>query len=226
MKNLAIIFGLLALSVSFNASASPAQNRYEHNANKSEQAQNRYERRDDKLDLVQLENLLRRFDQAKAARRPALMSDVDSDVLKALAAELVEGRQEVAQKYDEAARSGQELAQGRAEAGRDAAYMAPPPVVRDDVRDVRKDAADYREDRADLNREQNIQLRKRSLAREYRTFAHMHDPRSSMRKRAVLIDLITLAKMEVQENRKEKHEDRNERREDKQERHEDRRMGH
>lgn len=226
MKNVALIFGLLALSVSFSASANPGQNRYENTANKVEQSQNRYERRDDKLDLVQLENLLRRFDQAKAARRPGLMSEVDSDVLRVLASELAEGRQEVAQKYDEASRSGQELAQGRAEAGRDAAYMAPPPVVRDDVRDARKDAADYREDRADLNREQNIQLRKRSLAREYRTFAHMHDPRASMRKRGILLDLITLAKLEVQDNRKEKHEDRNERREDKHERHEDRRMGH
>lgn len=220
------VLTLSALTFSTPAFAQPGQNHAEHVNNKIEKQMNRAERHDDRLDLAQMQNLLARFDQARASRRPALMSEVDSDVLRALAFELREGRVESGRKANEANRSGQEAMQQRHEAGRDAAMMAPPGMVADGARDARKDMADMREDQLDLVRERNLQMRKRDIAMGYERLAHRHDPRSAALKRSMLNDLVMLAKAEVMDNKKEKMEDKRERHEDRHERREDRAMGH
>lgn len=226
MRNMTIALFSLTLMSSTLTFAQPHQNKVEHMDNQAQKSLNRSERKDDRMDLRELQNLLERMDQAVASRRPALLSDVDSGVLRALHRELGEDRAELYNKSLEAQRSTQELAGSQIETRRDGAYLAPPPVMRDDLRDAADDRRDVVEDRVDLAREQDQHLRKRSLAQQYRGLAHQHYPRAVAQKRAILVQLIDLARIEIGDGNKEKKEDRLERAEDKRERREDRRMGH
>lgn len=226
MRTITVALFSLSLLSSTLSFAQPQQNKLEKMDNQAQKSLNRAERKDDRMDLRELQNLLVRMDQAVAVRSPGLLSDVDSGVLRALHRELGEDRTELYNKSLEAQRSTLELTGSQVEARRDGAYLAPPPVMRDDLRDASDDRRDLAEDRIDLAREQNQHLNKRSLAQQYRSLAHQHYPRAVAQKRAILVQLIDLARIELGDDNKERKEDRIERAEDKHERREDRRMGH
>lgn len=226
MRTISTFVLALSFLASSAAFAQHHQNRMEQMDNQGQKAIERSERKDDRMDLRELQSLLARMDQATAVRSPAMLSEVDSGVLRALHRELSEDRIETNNKAVEAQRSAQELGAARMETGRSGAMIAPPPVVRDDMRDAADDRRDLVEDRVDLAREQDQHLLKRGLAQQYRGLAHQHYPRAVAKKRAILVQLIDLARVEIGDGNKEKKEDRMERKEDKRERREDRRMGY
>lgn len=206
--------------------AQPAQNNFERTENRQEKMDNKRARHDDRLDVRELEGLLARFDAARSVRDIRGLDDVDRLLQGILATELIEGRGEVAQKAGEKDRSAMELRGSRQEVARDVAVAAPPPVVRRDARDAQDDRADLRDDQRDMVGRQDLQVRRRAIAQELSGLYLRHRRPLLIRKRELMVELIQLARLERDDNRREKHEDRQERQEDRHERQEDRRQGY
>ncbi|WP_242343444.1 hypothetical protein [Anaeromyxobacter terrae] len=166
-----------------------------------ERAQDRREVRQDRRELARdrwdvrwMDELLSRYDAARARRDRRALLGVEQDVARTLARAEHEARLEVRDARGE-------LRQGRAEAASER---------RDDWRDDRRDARDDRHDLRDDRRDA------RRVARIRDDFARLQgrmERRALDRKRAMLVELGHLARAELREDRRELREDRGELRE-------------
>jgi hypothetical protein len=200
-------------------------------ANSVQRAQDRREIRADKArrygdwrDLNRLQGVLAKLDAARASNNAAGLAAVDEELRALVARELGEDRVEVAQARAEVRRDNREVRSENRDLRHDIAMGKPGQAMndlhdrRDDLRDRRDDIRDTQVAKADLNRT-------RAIARELNSLAGRYDAPSLNRKRALITDLIALAKVEVVQDRRELHEDRRELREDRRETREDRRNG-
>jgi hypothetical protein len=154
-------------------------------ADRHELRQDGRERRDDRRDLRRLEDLLARFDRARARRDRGALAAVDRAVEDELAREWRETRVEMARDRQE---------------------------IRRDVRDG--DRRDFRDDRRDAAVERGVAGRRGEIAQELRSLRGRFGPPALDRKRALLDELVGLARAELAQDRQEIREDRREGRED------------
>ncbi len=189
-------------------------------ANSVQRAQDRHEIRTDKArryddwrDLNRLQGVLAKLDVARSNNNAAGLAAVDDELRTLVARELGEDRVEVAQAKAEVRRDNREVRSENREIRQDLAMGKPGQAMndlhdrRDDIRDRRDDIRDAKVEKADLNRTRAIALELNSLAGRF-------DAPSLDRKRALITDLIALAKVEVVQDRRELREDRRELRED------------
>lgn len=191
---------VMALAVVGSVAAPAARAQHNVGRDRMERAQDRHEMRqdvrqvrDDRMDLAQLEAVLAEFDRIRASRQLGLMAGLDSRVMGLMREEAYESRQEGYQKAGEVRRETAE-------------------VYRDGMR--RDDRRDARDDRRDLNQEMGQSMRRRQIAQEYRGLMGRADPMSLNRKRALLSELVSIARQELRGSRQELREDRRELRED------------
>lgn len=173
-----------------------AQAPRERAQDRHELRQDRRELREDRRDVAWMEQLVARFDDARARRSRAALGAVEGDVVRVLDRELHEARVEVAKSAGETRRSGREV--GSADSR---------PELRDDRRDLRDDRRDLRDDRRDLARVSAIRS-------DFHALRGRMDRRALDRKRALLAELTRMARAELREDRREVREDRRELRED------------
>jgi hypothetical protein len=180
---------LLALPAAGHAQAGRAP--VERARDRAELRQDRHELARDRHDLRWMQDLLARFDAARARRDRRALAAVEQDVLRTLAYEEREARLELRDARGELARERAEAAHER----------------RDDTHDRRDDRRDLRDDRRDVRR----------VAAIRDDFAHLEgrmNRRELDRKRGMLLELIRMARAELREDRREVREDRRELHED------------
>jgi len=218
----------MALAMAASATAGPAlagqvaKDRVEKAQDRRELRQDARQLRDDRLDQAKLEATLTELDRVRAAPAPGALAAVDQRVMELLRKEAVETRVEVGQKANEVRRDNVEVRGDAREIRRDAAQGAPLKAA-GDVRDIRDDRRDRRDDRRDLGKEVVQASRRYQIATEYRGLVGREDPGSQDRKRALLVELVGIARAELRGDRQELREDRRELREDRRELREDRR---
>jgi hypothetical protein len=181
----------------------PAARAYD--ANPAERAQDRHElrqdrraRADDRRDLAVMEDLLARYDAARARRDRGGLAAVE----RAVDAELVR----------EVRESRHELRKDRREIRRDVRE-----VRADDPRDARDDRRDLRDDVRDARVERDMAARREAIQSELRGLRGRMAPPALDRKRALIADLVGLAQAELAQDHQEMREDRRELREDRRE---------
>jgi hypothetical protein len=140
--------------------------------------QDKAELRDDWRDLAWIDDLVKRFDAARARRDQRALRAIEDEVNRTLGRELREASREVQESRREAAHDRHEG----------------PGERRDDRRDAR-------DDRRDLSR-------LKALDREFDSLRGRMDNRSLARKRTLLVELRKIAAAELQEDRREQREDR------------------
>ena len=197
-----------------------ARDRMEKAQDRQEVRQDARQTVDDRLDVAKLEATLGELDRARATRRPAEVAAVDRRVMELMRAEAFESRMEMAQKANEVRKDNGEVRTDRREVRQDVAAGMPGKTV-NDTRDMRDDRRDKRDDQRDLAKEQMQDARRRAITQEYRGLVNRVDQPSLDRKRALLVELIGLAKNEVRQDRQETREDHKELREDRRETRED-----
>jgi hypothetical protein len=197
------LLATMAFALPALALAGPNDRRERHE-NRQEAHQNRQEQRDDRWDLKQLENLIARFDAASSRRHQTALRQVDSDLRAYVALEMQETRYELSDAQSEARRDHHEVhdARGRGQ------YQDARRDQRDDVRDVRTEAAFLK--------------RTRVIQRELDGLYGRMDRNSLHNKRALMVELLQLARAEQAQNRKEIREDHRESREDRRQARDDR----
>jgi hypothetical protein len=187
-----------ALAVPALASAQPIPGPAERGGDRRELRQDRRELRDDRGDAGRLEALLARLDAARARRDRRQLAAIDDAVLRELAADRAETRVEVA-------RDAREVRDARRE-------------VRADDRDGRwgdaDDRHDFRDDRRDLEAERRIAHRRAEIDRDLRALRGRYGPPALERRRALVVELVGLARGELSGDVRELREDRRELRED------------
>lgn len=159
----------------------------EHARDRAELRQDRRELADDRRDAAWMEQLLARFDAARAGRARGALAAVENEALRTLDRERQEARAE--------------LARSHAEVRRDARDPGA------DRRDLRDDRRDRRDDRRDLARVEAIRS-------EFWSLRGRMDRRALDRKRSLLVEMVRLARAELREDHRELREDRREERED------------
>jgi hypothetical protein len=142
--------------------------------------QDRRQLTDDRRDLAWFEELVSRYDAARARRSRRALAAVEHDVAWALERELREARREVGQARREARSDWREDRHER----------------RDDRRDLRDDRRDARQIEA--------------LRAEFSDLRGRMSPRALDRKRMVIVELTHVARAELREDRRELREDRRE----------------
>ncbi len=218
-KGIAIALAVAGSLAAGGASAGElGRDRMERMEGRRELRQAARQTRDDRLDLVRLEATLAELDRARFARRPGELAAIDQRVMDLLRAEAMETRVELAQKAGEVRRDRGELRSDFREIRGDG--------VMDGRRDLRDDRRDLRDDRRDLAREQVQASRRHQIAMEYRGLSGRLDGYSVDRKRALLAELVGIARHELRGDHQELREDRQELREDRRETREDRRDGY
>ncbi len=176
---------------------------------------------DDVRDVKHVEALLREFDRARGARDLRALRAVEQRVARALKDEHREANRESRQAQGELRQSRQETIQERREVLGDAAQPRPARHA-DDRRDLRDDLRDQRDDRADLVREERYRKRIAALRAQWVSRLHDRSRLAMNQKRAMLQEVVELARAEVRATAVELQEDRAERREDRRELREDR----
>lgn len=144
-------------------------------------------------DMKHMEELLVRFDGARARRDRAAQRNIDQEVAVALRTEIDETRREL----------GQALGEVRKERGEIRADMAAGQHA-----EAREDKRDLQDAKWDVARERAQLVKLEKLSRDWE---RIRDRRSSVqvrRKRAILVELLEMAKMEVREDRREMREER------------------
>jgi hypothetical protein len=200
-----LMLSLPVILVSGNVSAQAWQNRTDRGEDRREVRQTVREMQDDLRDLRTLQDLLSRFDAARARKNRAALSRIEVELREHLREELAENRHELAKDKAEVRQAQRELESSRREAAQVGWHR---PGERADLRD------ELRDDRRDLAREQRRLQERQRIAQELRKLEGRQDPRSLDHMRSLLVQLIGLAQSEVVENRKEIREDRRETRED------------
>ncbi len=166
----------------------PAQDRAELRHDRRELARDRW-------DIRWMDELLARYDAARARRDRRALLGVERDVARTLARAEHEARLEVRDARGE-------LRQERAEAASDRRGE-----WGDDRRDARDDRRDLRDDRRDARRVAAIRD-------DFARLQGRMERRSLDRKRAMIVELGRMARAELHEDRRELREDRGELRED------------
>jgi len=150
------------------------------------------EKRDDQRDVLALDNLLLRFDAARARNDgPALMG-ITRELKNRVEREVVETKVELG-------KDGKELRQDRREVGRDG--------TRDDWRDLRDDRRDARVEAGSL-------VRVKAINQELAGLVDRVDPASLDHTRALITELMRMGWNELGQDRREKREDHRELTED------------
>ncbi len=167
-------------------------------ADRREVRQDRRELARDRWDLRWMDELLSRFDAARARRDRRALLGVERDVARTLARAEHEARLEVRDARGELRRQQAEVASDR----------------RDDWRDDRRDA---RDDRRDLRDDRRDARRIAAIRDDFARLQGRMERRALDRKRALLVELSSLARAELHEDRRELREDRGELREDRRE---------
>lgn len=156
--------------------------------------QDRRELRDDRRDTRELEQLLSRFDRARAQRRLREVRLVQSDLRGLVMRELRESHVELAKDHHELRRDTVEL-------------RTDPGYRRGD------NLRDRRDDRRDLRQEADSLQRTRAIAGELDALYGRMDMRSLERIRGLMVELLAMAHQEQRQNLQEVREDRHEQRE-------------
>jgi len=222
MKILNGIVCAVVLGTAASASAQPAMRRdqREINQDRRELRQDAAARRDDWRDLKRLEGALSRFDNARATSNAMELRWVDDEVRGLLSQELAEGRAELAKDKAEVRRDVREVRGDAREVRRDefhgAGYRE-----REDRRDMRDDRRDLHKDVQDVRAEKENLRRTWWIANEYDGLYGRMDPNALAQKRALITELIGLARQELRQDNREMREDRHELREDRREQRED-----
>lgn len=172
---------------------------------------------DDQYDLAWIENLLVRYDAARARRARSIINQIDRDVMNYLTWEVKESRREVHQKQAEVKRDNRELNSDKRELNRNAATGAPPAANAKDVHDMRDDHRDRNDDIRDVKIEAAQMNRLKQILAEYKRLAYIHGPGPVGQKRALIAEVVAIARGEVIGNVKETNEDLRELREDQRE---------
>ena len=206
----------------FRSSAQVAQDRREKAQDRRELGQDGRQIVDDARDIRRMQNLIGRFDRARAMGNGAELQAVDNEVRTVVAWELEEGRREQAQKNAEANRSVNEARGERREVVRDD-RRGRPGEARRDRRDAKDDRRDARDDVRDAQKEAAQNQRRYQIAVELNGMAGRLDPGSLDRKRMLMVNLLREAGIEYRDDKKEAREDKKELREDRRETREDRR---
>lgn len=162
------------------------------------------ERRDDTRDALSLENLLARYDAARAHHDFSGLSVLDRELKSKVERELAESRSELSN-------DAKEVRQDRREVARDRRELQP----------ARDDRQDLRDDRRDALVEAGGLVRVKAINVELNGLLGKTDPASFDRKRELLVELIRLGWSELGQDRREAREDHRELREDRRELHED-----
>ena len=162
-------------------------------------------------DLRWMQELLARFDGARARRDLRALRAIEQDVSRTLAHEEREARLEVMNARGEVQRARGEAAVEQREERWE----------RDGRGDVRDDRRDLRDDRRDLRDNRRDARRVAAIRSDFSRLQGRIDRRSLERKRAMLVELNVMAKAELREDRRELGEDRRELREDRRETRED-----
>jgi hypothetical protein len=183
--------------------------------------QDRRERRDDRRDLVRLEALLADYDRALARKDLGALVRIEDAVAAELRTERVETRVEVARDTAEVRRDRAEVRSERRELRGDVA-AGDAAATAGDRHDLRDDRRDLRDDRRDRAVEVGTAQRRGGIAVELASLHGRTAPPELARKRALIAELVGIARAESRQDRRETREDRREIREDRRETWEDR----
>ncbi|HEY8206950.1 MAG TPA: hypothetical protein VIG99_05695 [Myxococcaceae bacterium] len=214
----------LAVAGGFTAQAAfageVARDRMEKAQDRQEMRQDGRQAMDDRLDVAKLEATLAELDRVRSRPRPMEVAMVDRKAMELMRAEAMESRMEMAQKAGEVRKDNAELRSDHREVRQDTG-MGMPVKAANDTRDLRDDRRDKRDDQRDLAKEQIQASRRHQIAVEYRGLVNRIDRPSMDRKRALLVELIGIARTEVRGDHQEMREDHREMREDRREIRED-----
>jgi len=222
MTKTSILFAVLMCSCA--AHAQVPRDRAEKAVDRQALRQDARQTRDDWRDAARLEGLIARFDAARARGDLAALGAIDAELQRLLAGELAESRAEYAQDRAEIRQDRRELGSDRRELRRDVATGRGPGVKADDVRDRNDDRRDLRDDRRDSRAEALHGGRVLQIDAELRGLTGRADGPSLDRKRALMGELVALARQEIRQDSRESGEDRRELREDRRETREDKRQ--
>ena len=207
----AVLAAAIVLALPAAAGAQLARDHAERAQDRRELGQDRRELARDRHDLRWMQELLARFDGARARRDLRALRAIEQDVSRTLAHEEREARLEVMNARGEVQRARGEAAVEQREERWE----------RDGRRDVRDDRRDLRDDRRDLRDDRRDARRVAAIRSDFSRLQGRMDRRSLERKRAMLVELNVMAKAELREDRRELGEDRRELREDRRETRED-----
>lgn len=156
-----------------------------HVPDRHEKRQDVREVRDDRRDLAELEDVLAQFDRARARRSEHQLAAVDSRLRALLREELHENRVELAKEKAEARRSERDVRHA------------------DNRWERRESVREAREDRRDVRVASQMLEQRQRIARELASLAGRMHPTELNRKRALIVELIDLARRELRESQKE-----------------------
>ncbi len=210
-------FGMMTLGMGSIAFAQGPVERLEPLHDRVELRQDKEELKKDRRVFVDLTRLLDRFDAARARRDIGALDAIDRDLRRIVRAGLFEKRADANEARAEVAGSRAEVLRSEREVRRNALLGAPPPAQINDVRDLRDDRRDARDDAGDAARRAGISARWNEIARDLEGLYFQQRPRALRRKRALLVELIDLARVEHRENKSELREDLQEMQEDRHE---------
>jgi hypothetical protein len=198
------LLATMAFALPALALAGGPHDRRERAGNRQEAQQNRQEQREDRWDLKRLEELMARFDTATTHRHRDALRQVDAELRAYVASELAETRYELSDAQSEARRDRHELREA------------------DSRREYRDAQRDRRDDLRDVRVEAGALKRTRVIQRELEDLHGRMDRNSLQHKRALMAELLQMARAEQTQNRQEMREDRRESHEDRRQAHDDR----
>lgn len=193
MRHLALTAATLLAVAPAARADERARDRRELRQDHRELRQDRRAYEDDRRDLRRLEQLQAELDHALRHQDPRAVAAVDEALQRELAAERRETRREAAHEHRELRREARE-----------------------------GDRRDFRDDRRDLRVEGAMAGRRGQIGAELGSLRGRYGPGELERRRALLRELVQLARAELREDVREYREDRRELREDRREHREDR----
>jgi hypothetical protein len=205
MTKTSILLGVMLFSCASQAQV--ARDRAEKVRDRQALRQDGREKRDDWRDAARVEGLIARFDAARARGDFAALSAIDAELRGLLAAELTESRGELQRDRAEVRQDNREVRSDRRELVRDGAAGRGPLVKADDRHDLRDDRRDRRDDLRDVRGEARQAARVAQIDSELAGLAGRSDAPSLDRKRALMGELVALARQELRQDRREAGED-------------------
>ena len=195
MRHLARHVALLALLLPAAALAQDRDVRHDHGELRRDQA----EVSDDVRDLRWAETLQARFEDAWRARDWNAVRRIEDGVARYIQQELGDARNDVAHDAEAARRAEAEVRQDR-RAG--------------DHHEAREDIAKVRHNRAETERDEAVFKRLTDLQQRFAELRGRTDRRDMERKRDIIVDLVVMARGELNHDARDQHHDREQLRED------------
>jgi len=188
----------------------------ERNQEQRERSFDRRARLDDQRDLARIESQAARLETMRTNRAPAwAVAALDADVERELASERLEGRAELRRDDQEVRRSQEQVDANRRQGPGDLrpSETRMDPGARQERREDRQEdrralADDVRDQQAEAAQGERIE----ALRREWAALRGQYGRPGLDRRRALLAELVTLARAELAGDRQERHEDRQGRR--------------